>query len=237
MSQESNVIARESLDIPSNLYEIILQIEKSTDESVIFCSDISSYHEGASCITGGIPTVYLSLEGKRPITICHELLHLICGIQGYPRTKTLHGDGEYTKGLIKFTLEFVQATIEHQVIHPQMVDLGYDPYTELERKTREGILSNLSQNPYEKVDETKLNRHYQWLHDILRPLAELDSEYINEKIRKRTKVNCPVALGKAEMIASLIKKQKNWKQAVCKAVLVDSINILGIPPGTYEIFP
>ena len=235
MNQESNFITRESLDLPSKLKEIVLQIEDSTGKSVVFSNKISNHHEGASCIADGVPTVYLSQEGRRHITICHELLHLVCATEGYPRTKALCGEGKYTVGLVKFVLEFIQASIEHQVIHPKMVSLGYDPYGELENKTRAGILSNLNQNPYERVDETKLVHHYQWLHDILRPLAELDSEDINKIIREKTKINCPVALEKAEDIAQLIKKRKTWNQDVCKAVLIDSLNISGIPSGTYEI--
>ncbi len=237
MNQVANIIPQESLNLPRNLQEIISQIQNLVGEVVIFRSDISNNYEGASLIRDGVPTVYLSQEGRRPITICHELLHLICETQGYPRTKTLKDHGKYQISLIKFTLEFLQATIEHQVIYPRMLDLGYDPYAELETKTRKGILSNLSKNPYEKVDETKLRHQFQWLHDILRPFAELDTKDIHEEIKKKTKEKCPIALNKAEKIAMLIRKQTKWDQTICKTVLTESICVSGIPEGTYEICP
>ena len=50
MNQNTNIISPNDLYIPRNLKEVISQIENSVCKSIIFCSDISSHHEGAAGI-------------------------------------------------------------------------------------------------------------------------------------------------------------------------------------------
>lgn len=241
MNQNKKLIARDSLPLTKSLTNLISQVEQSTTEPVIFVFDNFSNNEGASAIIDEVPTVFLSSVGIRPITICHELLHLICETKGYSRPKAIKAEGQFTIPLIHQTCLEIAAMIEHQKIYHRMIELQYDPYKELEDKTLNSLIPNIQvhnpNNPYEIVDETNIAHHLQYFRNIMRPLSELGSLEIHQEIKKNAQIKCPKALEKAEAIAGLIKKEKNWDKKVCKRVLAKAIKIAGIPDGTYKIHP
>jgi len=236
---DKNIIIRSLLPINSDLQKLISQIESDCGEEVVFRRDIAENHEGASDIINGIPTVFLSPAGMCPITICHELLHIKCKIQNFPRPKTIHASGEFTKSIIKNTTLEIAAMIEHKKIYPEMLAFGFDPYKELENKTWQDLIPNIKvhnpKNPHEIVNERIIGHHLLYFRNIMRPLSELDSPELHKEIKKNAKIKCPLALAKAEKIASLIKSHKKWDQKTYTKVLAESINIAGIPKGTYSI--
>ena len=237
-TSKPETLSSESLNLPAKLTLLIKEIESKAKCSISFRETKEQSMEGGARLENGVPCIYLKVPaGLRDICICHELLHLQCELAGFPRTKTLDEKPPYDYATINNSLSEIGSIIEHQIIYPKMLQLGYDPYTDVDQKVLLKFLPELENEDYPFGDMHPTMRHLFLTLHLSRALLETNFSALRKRVRKVSKIKCPQSLVEAKSIVCLIREVSVDNPQTCKRVLADSIQILKIPKETYEIHP
>lgn len=227
----------ESLNLPTKLTALIKEIEGQSKHPISFRVAEDLNLRGAATFEDDVPCVYLRVPtGLYHITICHELLHLQCWLDDFPITRTIAECLTYDYGAISDALSDIGSIIEHKVIYPKMLRLSYDPYVDFDQTVRIDLLPRLEDEDYLYLGGIPLPEEYLCLVlKISRALLETSSLALRERVRELAQAKFPQALIVAERIVALIDGAGARTPQTCKKVLVDAVQILGIPKETYEI--
>jgi hypothetical protein len=133
---EERPIPIQDLKLPPVILEVARSIEERIGRSISFrvVDRFAMPAEGQAEILNGIPIVRFTAAGRRPDNILHELLHLDCEIDGYPRSVTVSGTGKLSLDDVQDLGSNWTSFLEHRIIYGRMKDLGFDPYVDLDRK-------------------------------------------------------------------------------------------------------
>ena len=229
----------ERLNLPAKLTALIEDIEARSPLPIYFeetskdedARGVARFEWGVCCVSLKVP------EGLRHETICHELLHLQCCLDGFPMFEVISGCPDYDDNTISHALADLNSLIRHQVVYSKMVQLGYDPYAGLDEGIQLHFLPRLEDKDYcfGKGMPPKA-RHLFRVLKISEVLSFISSSALRKRVWKASKAKYPQALIVADRIVALIDGAGARTPQDCRKVLVDAIRILGIPKKTHEIY-
>jgi hypothetical protein len=119
-------ILLDELQLPDTVIEVGNGIEKSFGRPVryVVVDRLLIPAEGEAGVYDGIPTVRLTQAGCRLDNILHELLHLECEAQGFPRSETIASADRLTKEDVQDLVSHWHSILEHRVIYDRMRSLA-----------------------------------------------------------------------------------------------------------------
>lgn len=231
------IIERSTLNLPEKIFPLITSIEGAFARPVVFAMVDDLLHAEAygGLDDNGTPLVCMMPHGCREITIVHELLHLECEAQGFPRTRSQGGTAKLPPEKVSNLIGEWFSIIEHQIIYPKMENLGYDPSEDIESKARNALLSPLRS----KIEFLRRNPN----RDIL--LADLVTQTtrvltegrrpLRRQLAKTMQDSFPTELDLATRLADQIKSVNNWTPQEVKIVAENCLDAIGIPKvGIYS---
>ncbi|MHC4278244.1 MAG: hypothetical protein ACYSTI_13140 [Planctomycetota bacterium] len=116
-----------------------------------------------------------------------------------------------------------------------MLQLGYDPQPALDEALRLSFLSRLENKDYSFGAISPESKHLIMALEIAAALLAASFPTLRGRIWEVSKAKYPQALIVAERIVALIDGAGARTPQDCRKVLVDAIQLLGIPKETYEI--
>ena len=121
------MLSKFDFELPVNLVPLVEEIEEKYKSRILLIRDPNLRAHAACRISdNGVPELHV----KRGTTydIAHELAHLRCRARGYPSTRTLI---EAINPMTSTACTEIQSVVEHQIIYPELIELGFDPHEDV----------------------------------------------------------------------------------------------------------
>ena len=189
----------------------------------------------AACTTdGGLPQVIFSPNGLSEVNACHELLHLKCEYEGYPRHRLRFVPQSVEEWAISDGVTEIVSLVEHRVIYPKMEKLGFDPHEEFERKVVGNLLRRLVElQELAETGQMNASGSMNLMVWTARTLVETRTLKVRKRFLRETGW-FREEFSRGSRVARGVKNSGLGPHA-CKNAIVSSLDILGIRRDAYDI--
>lgn len=144
----------------------------------------------------------------RDITLCHELLHLELLKDGYPVFEKVSPEYRFFPFVVDEAINTICSIIQHKIIYPKMILLGYDPYTSLVEKADTQFLQDMNDQTLPHMAQYIVDADMQLRIHYLRLLCEIPNADVTRHLGRQLTMLSPQGLQLARETADVINNAR-----------------------------